>query len=726
MAEIHREQLYQLIPSIYRIRDQAQGEPLRALMAALESELRVVEEDIDALYDNWFIETCDEWTIPYLASLVGSYNQPQMSRLFPTQRRQVANTLGYRRRKGLPAVLEHALADVTGWHVHVLEYDRLLAGTQHLRGDSRQQSRLADLHQSTELHGPFEATAHTIDLHTPGTGPATLATNEFAPGKYRPGNLGLFFWRLQSYPLRLVTPRAVTRMEQQTLPPGCFTFDPLGRDLPLFNLPQAVEALTQSVTPANLPLPLTHKALADDLEEYRTQQDTQSGENVFEEEDLFHNSTYYGPDRALCVLLNGAPLLPDTVLSADLSQWQLPPAGKRRQESLVAIDVALGRLRLLATPPHTTETALTVNYCYAFSTDLGGGPYVRSLPAASGPRYRINVLQGGKISTLHQAFSAWDEYCQTWKMQHQATDALQDERPRGTIHIVDNGHYAENELRINLPRNADLIIEATDGMRPVIEGLLLVRSEHGGTQLQLHGLLLHNRLVIDGGLSLTIGHCTLLPAGLETLAATRPAYITIDHSLVGQVQLHNPLGTLNIQDSVVDHAAGLAIAALHPENQLGPRLNLQRTTIFGRVRAYELDQAVDVLFTARVTITEQQKGLVSYSYVPPNSQTPAREHCLPSEDPPEHPSTSPEQQDQANQAPTQDQAYPLFTSTRYGDAAYAQLATHGSPRLRRAASNGSEIGVFNHLYQAQRQENISQTLDEYLPFGLTTEIFYAT
>ena len=68
----------------------------------------------------------------------------------------------------------------------------------------------------------------------------------------------------------------------------------------------------------------------------------------------------------------------------------------------------------------------------------------------------------------------------------------------------------------------------------------------------------------------------------------------------------------------------------------------------------------------------------------------------------------------------------MFTSTRYGSPAYAQLDIGCSPLIRRAASNGSEMGAFNSLEQAQRQDNISQMLDEYLPFGLEAGVFYVT
>jgi hypothetical protein len=64
------ERLYALLPAIYRLRDAAQGEQLRALLAIIESELRSIRGDMEALYENWFIETCEDWVVPYIGDLL--------------------------------------------------------------------------------------------------------------------------------------------------------------------------------------------------------------------------------------------------------------------------------------------------------------------------------------------------------------------------------------------------------------------------------------------------------------------------------------------------------------------------------------------------------------------------------------------------------------------------------------------------------------------------------
>ena len=64
------ERLYQLLPAVYRQRDAAGGEPLRALLAVIEDELGLLDATLRGLYDNWFIETCDEWVVPYIGDLL--------------------------------------------------------------------------------------------------------------------------------------------------------------------------------------------------------------------------------------------------------------------------------------------------------------------------------------------------------------------------------------------------------------------------------------------------------------------------------------------------------------------------------------------------------------------------------------------------------------------------------------------------------------------------------
>ncbi|MEE8058324.1 MAG: hypothetical protein V3T17_10880 [Pseudomonadales bacterium] len=51
---------------VYRQQGLAKGEPLQTLHGVIEKEFKAIEQDIESLYDNWFVETCEEWVLPYL------------------------------------------------------------------------------------------------------------------------------------------------------------------------------------------------------------------------------------------------------------------------------------------------------------------------------------------------------------------------------------------------------------------------------------------------------------------------------------------------------------------------------------------------------------------------------------------------------------------------------------------------------------------------------------
>mgnify|MGYP001374613058 CR=1 FL=1 len=65
------DRLYELLPVIYRQRDDEAGLPLRDLLRVLAGQVNLVEADIAQLYENWFIETAQDWVVPYIAELIG-------------------------------------------------------------------------------------------------------------------------------------------------------------------------------------------------------------------------------------------------------------------------------------------------------------------------------------------------------------------------------------------------------------------------------------------------------------------------------------------------------------------------------------------------------------------------------------------------------------------------------------------------------------------------------
>ena len=176
------ERLYQLLPAVYRLRDSAQGEPLRALFGLIEKEYGAVELDILGLYENWFIETCQEWVVPYIGDLLGVRSLNAASPGTFSQRAYVAHTLDYRRRKGTASMTEQLARDVTGWPARVVEFFELLATTQyinHLRPQNVITPDLRDTNALELLGGPFEHIAHTVDVRHIDNGRGNISGQSF-------------------------------------------------------------------------------------------------------------------------------------------------------------------------------------------------------------------------------------------------------------------------------------------------------------------------------------------------------------------------------------------------------------------------------------------------------------------------------------------------------------------------------------------------------------------
>ena len=128
--------LLELLPQWLRIRDSEAGEPLRALLAVIAEQADLVRTGTEQSYEDWFIETAQDWAVPYLGDLVGYRTLPGYEEALTTDRalaarlaprRDVADTVADRRRKGTLALLEELSVKVADWPARAVEFSRLLA-----------------------------------------------------------------------------------------------------------------------------------------------------------------------------------------------------------------------------------------------------------------------------------------------------------------------------------------------------------------------------------------------------------------------------------------------------------------------------------------------------------------------------------------------------------------------------------------------------------------------
>jgi hypothetical protein len=205
--------LQALLPAIHRLRDAQQGGPLQALLGLMATQGRLVEEDIGQLLEDWFIETCDEWVVPYIGELVGVRGLRELGEEAPFSRRAlVANVIAYRRRKGTVPVIEQLVLDSAGWPASASEAFLQMGWTQHLNhvrlAADQPPGGSADLRNATALQtlgGAFDPLAYSADLRSIVLG----------RGRWNLPHLAVFAWRLQSY-------RMLRAMPRPGPPPGQF------------------------------------------------------------------------------------------------------------------------------------------------------------------------------------------------------------------------------------------------------------------------------------------------------------------------------------------------------------------------------------------------------------------------------------------------------------------------------------------------------------------------
>lgn len=771
------DRLYDLLPAVYRVRDASQGYALRALLAVMERELDRVEGDIEQLYRNWFVETCQEWLVPYIGDLLSVRGLQAYGTDAFSLRPYVANTLAYRRRKGTANVLEQLARDVTGWRARVVEFFQLLATSQHVNHVRLHNHRAPDLRDANRLayvDGPFDTTAHTADVRR-------IAT---MGGKHNIPNVGLYLWRLQSYHIAQVAAAPAADPAD-----GRYFFNPLGADLALFNRPQTETEIAHLAEEINVPIELRRRALYDDLNALR--------------EGKPEGGRYFGSQPALQVYANGDEVSPEQIFICDLSDqeqasgginWRRPEAAGQTPPN-VFVDPKLGRLSFA---PDETPTTVAVSYAYGFSDDTGGGPYNRQAsvedwfkrfekPEVAGEDFKLWQIGVTKNTALHSAPNSHSPVVGTLAEAINLWNAISTGKANafGIIALMDNASYVEDltgeAALIKIPGGARLAIVAADwpetgerlegvlrrqeervvpqNRRPHVDVDLFVKGTEEGEmdpgELVLDGLLVEGKVTVrSGNLGiLQIAHCTLgataerLAPGLEVEAlGSKPdsasnsvsnnsrLAITIDHSIVGPIILPDSVPALRISDSVVGEdrtAQGEAETAEADGTieALDANTTIARCTVFGitRVRTLNADNSI---FTAEVETARRQEGCVRFCYVPPGSRTPRRYRCQP-----DFALTTLAKASGLESAADLDakevqllyaRLRPDFTSSRYGEAAFAQLGRSCAAEIRTGADDGAEMGVFNSLKQPQREANLRSALDEYLRVGLEAGIFFVT
>ena len=676
------DKLYNLLPAVYRQRDAEIGEPLRGLMAILEEQYEALEADMAQLYDNWFIETCEEWVVPYIADLLGLKGIEPSPEGECSQRSFVANTLAYRRRKGTAPVIEQIGTDLTGHPAKVTEYFQTLATHQNLNHLQLHRPGTALVRPAAlacRAHGPFDPLPHGAEVRSISSG----------RGRYNIPNIGLDLWRIQS--------RWIEEAEPTDLGGGRYLFDPLGRERPLFNRPRNDTGLESSPLPSEVPDLLDWRPLRQELERLR--------EGVAQDV----GDVYFGRQPVFEITVGGASLAAEEFYIASLDPWRKPSRG-------VAVDVGRGRIAF-ASPP---AAKVLVSYADGFPGDLGAGPYDRRRYQVPEIRRELTLFVGGDGAhpDLTSALAAWDP----------------DADPSARILLRDNRSFS-GDVVVKQSKGS-LRIEAQNGTRPVLNGSLRLAATGGLTSLWIEGVLINGVLAVNSNLQqLQLLCCTFVKSGVPSLRVdpnNRGLTVVASRCIFGAVQLPRDMGPARFEDCVIDgRNDDFAIAS--GKAAFACATGVVRSTVLGScwLKQGELSES---LFTDVVHCERIQTGCCRYSWIPFESRVPQRFRCQPSDRYEDlrimrtreigRPLTNAEVNTLREQA--RRESLPRFVSLDPLSPAYALLSTQCPEAVVEGAEDRGEMGAWHCLQEARRLRHLHSGLQDYVRFGMEAGVFRTT
>jgi len=696
------ERIYALLPAVYRERDAALGRPLAAVCKVLELEYAHLHDDIAGLYAQWFIETCDPWVVPYLGALVGTTGIDTEVANVPTQRVRVANTLGYRSRRGIASTLASACADASGWPALPVEYVRQVVTSVNVNAVSRAGSDRGPIESATfdvgspnareSLDGPFatarrSASVGAIDrprVHGAGACP-----------DYSPRNLGIYLWRTPAYP-------CVGSDPGRAPDGGHFTFHPLGIDTQLLRGPVGRASPWQPPGPENVPLWVSRSLLGDWTDAWRRAR-------------IEGVAPKRLPDLGFTIFVDGSPIPPHAIYAARRGsaprEWLAEL--ERPDGPHAVVDPERGRFVLGG----VTSSAVTLDWAWGQGGDLGGGPYPRGARLFRATPDTLVILLSRTLVSEHASAPTFGTLAAAWRaalrrdeqLGRPATEAERDV----LIRVLDSATYDAAELE--LPRSIGVTIEAADGERPTIradaDGVALRVHAQSRARVALSGLLLGGTLEASGELELELADTTVHAVGSTVRPALRwevrdprsEPQLRLIRSVVGGLRLSSTVRA-SVVESIVDGEGGWAIAA--EDGGAGPGLELTAATLLGGARVRSLSGAEDTLVTGTVRARTTSLSVLKTARFALELEGPGDEQWS------ERPEAS------ARALPPAP-----FVSVRFGDPGYCQLRLDLGDELLRGAAGGAELGAFRAVASGQRLANLQPVLAEYLPWGSRAGIF---
>ncbi|MFN8078358.1 MAG: phage tail protein [Kineosporiaceae bacterium] len=725
------ERLLDRLPAHLRARDEQLGGLLAALADAVGGELEILERDLDTLYASWFIETCPEWVVPYLADLVGVLDLPPELPGVLSRRGFVANTVAYRRRKGTVAVVEQVARDASGWPAKAVEFFRLLATTTQVNHVRVARPATASLRTPVAAAGPLELGPSEVAQGALDTLAHTAEVRRIASGRGRFGipNLAAFLFPQQVYDLGW----------SPATPPSTagegWSVHPLGLATPLFAPPVREESIEQLAQEASLPVPLRPRRLLTVLAEARAA--TPGSARAHELQAAL-------PIAVRIDTASGEGLDPLRVRVRGLENLVREPDGTPLDGWQVMIDAVTGRIHPFRDGLPDEPDSLQVRHSYGGLADVGAGSHDRTAThqaALDDDPYQGDPLHGGPGVTRQVAVLADGAVAPVLGSLAAALDAAEngwaaDDPAPGASYVISIGDSARYpvaaadpaDLEVAVPAATRLVLVAAtwrslvvapgetrdpvpgvydaSGLRPRLRGDLDLTGE-GGSSVVLDGLVIEGDVVVHAGDlgSLTLSGCTVAGSvriedgqggGHAGAGSDAALQVRVLRSQCGPIRFGREPASLQLVDSTVD--AGSPAPAAVAVSGAALALSVQGSTVLGRVLARTLEGS-NAILDGRVVIENRQVGCLRYSFAPRASRVPRRYRCSPT------PTAGP-------------LTRPGYVSIDRGSPSYLALDPGCPAEIAEGGEGGAEMGVHHHLGRPVRVRAVARLVDAYLPVGL--------
>jgi hypothetical protein len=388
-------------------------------------------------------------------------------------------------------------------------------------------------------------------------------------------------------------------------------------------------------------------------------------------------------------------------------------------------------------------TPFVARYFYGFMGPVGAGPYERTLPVE--PETSELAFGGGELPALHDLEDAdgnptnaltiglripppadppdpperdsrtytlvIEEGSDTERIETVIVQAAEGTRPFVTI--TGDGTNAANLTPASRTSSAEL-------RRFEVDGVWFGTSDDAGTTRSRDFVIAPANppaATGDDWDEIVIRHSTLDPGGeradrtriaaLKLNVTGKVTKILIERSIVGPIEVTGGglVDEIEIRDSIVD-ATELDVdtngrrVAIRSGNGI---VRLTGVTVFGDIEA-DILEASDSIVTGQLIVADTQASCFRFSAA--SEGQPSRER-LP-------------RLFHSTIAPDGIEAT-FFTSQRFGDPGYAQVAELVPDFIATGAENGSELGAFSFLLGPIRLASILAKVDEFKPIGVIAQ-----